>query len=214
MSKNNAILLKLAVGFIIAMAYLFIVVFSSRCVHRESIFFSPKITYITAVINSSIIILGSVLMSSGIIKWLKNYNKKFFIIIFIIIFLTYPIFFLKSGIVADEKYISKTNVFGTPIEQYSYSEVESFETSIKYGVQYEITFNSNNTISLYSHEMIFLNYFKSEKNIKIFDELLEQHAERKVYESIYSTPENLKNFFRKEKYYNHFNRIFNRGGDN
>lgn len=116
---------------------------------------------------------------------------------------------MKAGIVADEKYIIKTNVLGTPIERYSYSDIEAFKISVKYGVEYEITFNTNDTISLYSHEANFFNYFRNEKNIQVFDELLVNHAERTVYKSIYSTPQNLKNFFHQDKYYNYFNRIFN-----
>lgn len=192
-----------------AMAYLFIILFFSRYIYRECIFFSPKITYITAVINSSLIILCSLLISSRTLKWLRNYNKKIIIIFFICIFLIYPIFFLKAGIVVDNEYIRKTNIFGASKEKYSYSDVATFEISFKHGVEYDITFNSKNKINLCSHEMILFNYFRNEKNLQTFDKLLEKNGERKVYKSIYSTPQNIKRFFRKSKYYNYFNQIFN-----
>ena len=191
------------------MLYLFIIVFSSRYIYRECLFFSPKITYITAVINSSILILSSFLISSATIKWLKKNNKRILIIVLICLFLIYPIFFFKAGIVVDDKYIYKNNIWGNSTEKYSYSDVTDFEISVKYGVEYDIKFNSQNTINLYSHEMILINYFRNEKNILIFDKLLEEHAERIVYKSIYSTSQNLKYFFRKDKYYNYFNHIFN-----
>lgn len=134
---------------------------------------------------------------------------KILIIILACIFLVYPIFFLKAGIVIDDEYICKTNICGISKEKYSYSDVSTFEISIKHGVEYDITFNSKNKINLYSHEMILFNYFRNEKNLQIFDELLEKHGERIVYKSIYSTPQNIKNFFKKNEYYNYFNQIFN-----
>ncbi len=209
MSKNNAILLKLLFFFLIAIVYLFIIIFLSRYIYRECIFFSPRATYIAAVINSSIIILCSFLISSRTLKWLRNYNMKILVIILVCILLMYPIVFLKSGIVIDDEYIRKTNIFGVSKEKYSYSDVVTFEVSIKHGVEYDITFNSKNKINLYSHEMIFFNYFRNEKNLQTFDELLENHGERIVYKSIYSTPQNIKSFFRKKEYYNYFNQIFN-----
>ena len=185
------------------------IIFSSRLIYQECLFFSPKITYITACINSSIIVLCSFLASSKIIEWFKNSNKKVFIIILLCVFLIYPLFFLRSGVIADENHISKKNIWGNSIETYSYSDVEKYEISVKYGIQYDIIFDSENSITLYSHELIILNYFKNEKNLQTFDKLLEKNAKRTVYKSIYSTPNNLKYFFREKEYYSYFNRIFN-----
>lgn len=100
-------------------------------------------------------------------------------------------------------------MWGNSTESYSYSEVESFEMSIKYGVEYDIVFNNEEKIDLCSHEIIWLNYFKDEENLQLFDELLEEHAKRNVYKSIYSTPKNLKKFFRDDKVFNYFNNFFN-----
>ena len=207
--NDNAIALKLVLFFIIAGGYMFLILFVSRFVYPNCLYFCPRTTFITAVINTPIITFGSLLISSITRKWLNNFKKKFLVIACIILVLTYPLVFLKSGVVIDDKYICKNDIFGNPTEKYSYSDVSSFEISVKFGVEYDIKFDSEKTISLYSHEMTFINYFRNEKNIQHFDKLLEAHAKRTVYKSIYSTPQHLKYFFEENEYYNYFNQIFN-----
>lgn len=125
------------------------------------------------------------------------------------IFIIYPFLFLKSGTVVDDKFICKNNILGKSIEKYSYSDVQNFEISIKYGVQYDIILKSGKIINLCSHEIIGFNFFENEKKLHDFDRLLEIRAKRIVYKSIYSTSQNIRNFFRDDKYYNYFNKIFN-----
>ncbi|MBQ4131692.1 MAG: hypothetical protein IJD71_05080 [Clostridia bacterium] len=208
-NNDNIIVWKLGLFFIIACIYFVIILFFGRFIYPESLFFEPKTTYITAFINGSVIFFSSFLISTKTIKWFKKSNKKFLIVTLICIFLIYPVFFLKSGVVIDEEQISKKNIFGNSIESYSYSDIESFEISVGYGVQYDIVFNSKKSFSLCSHDIIFFNCFKNENNLQTFDKLLEEHAKRNVYKSIYSTSQNIKRFFQKNEYYNYFNQIFN-----
>ncbi len=206
-SNDNSVALKLGLFFIIACIYFYIFLLISRCVYQEALFFFPKITAITACINGGIITICSFAISKKTIKWFKNHNKKVLIIFLVFIFLIYPIFFLKAGIVVDDKKISKNNMWGKTKEKYSYSDVESFEMSVKFGVEYDIKFKSGKKIILCSHEVIVFNSFRSENKLQIFDKHLEKNAKRIVYKSIYSTPHNIKRFFRKKEYYDYFNRI-------
>lgn len=63
-----------------------------------------------------------------------------------------PCLFFRSGTVADKYSIMKINSFGDVVEEYSYKDVTDAEISIKLGVQYEITFDTGDSIDIISHK--------------------------------------------------------------
>ena len=208
-SKNdNIIVLKLAISLVISIAYFGVVWLINRLMYKDFLYFCPKGAIISAFINCCLIMLGSFFINKNTIKWFKNKIKFFITVASIICCLLIPFLFSKSGTLADAYSIKKVNIFGDITQEYRYDDINNAKLFVKHGIEYDITFNSSDTIRIKSHEIIFLNNFLNGKNIVKFDKIISQKANIKVEPSIYMTQSNIKSFLIDKESFNYFNNIF------
>lgn len=128
----------------------------------------------------------------------------------VLIILIFPIIFFKSGMVADDTSIQKKNLFGNTTEKYLYSEIKNIEVWVRYGIVYDITFDSGETISLCSHEFgNWFNNFGNSCNIMEFDKIISEHADKKIVgEKWRMESDNLRTFLTDEKTLKYFEKQF------
>lgn len=205
--NDNIILLKLALFVIIGALYFCAIWFLNRLIYKGALFFCPKGSINVALINASVIILSSFVITKNTIAWLKNNKRKTIIIITTFICcLLMPLLFLKSGTVGDEHSIKKINTFGNVTEEYIYNDITAIELSVRHGIQYDITFKSGEILSLASHEFL-LNNFGNGENIVKFDKIISKYATKEIYRSIELYPANVRRFFTDKEAYKYFDDI-------
>ena len=207
--NDNHLVLKLSVSLVVAYLYFLGICFLSRYSYPNCLFFDPGFALFPAFLTSCVIVFCSFIVTTRMNVWLKANKKRLIIIIVILaILFVFPIAFLKSGICADEKGIYKKNLFGETVREYAYSDIIDFEITVYYGIQYDIKFYSDETLSLISHQIIVFNAFENDYNMMMFDKILAQHAERNIGYSYRIFPENTRRFFRDEEVFQYFDQIF------
>ena len=210
-NKNDKILLaKLCCSFLIALLHFYGMCLLSQNIYSNCLFFDPGLALLPSFVVSCIIFFSPFTLTCSPRVWLnKNFKKAIALILVFASFIVFSFATLQSGIIADENGIRKTNIFGQTIDEYAYEKVACFEMSFQYGIQYDIQFHSGESISIMSHQVIFLNAFKNDHNIMMFDKRLAQYATRNVYYSYRARPENMRRFLKESEVFQYFNKIFN-----
>ena len=207
--NDNLIVLKLALFIIAAGLYFCGIWFLNRAVYPNALFFRPKGAMIAAFANGAILIFCAFFIGKKSIEWIKGRKRKAIPLLgAALCWLMLPLLFLKSGTVADGESIRKINAFGAVTEEYRYEEISRIEIFAKHGIEYEITFSGGEALWLASHEVFRLNSFGGEKKMVEFDRRISAYAEKEVYASIYSTPENLRQYLKDDAAYRYFEEIF------
>lgn len=177
---------------------------------RSGYIYDPGFALFPTFIVSCILFFSPLLLTRSTWKWLtKNFRKVLVGCFLLTVLIVFAFMCLRSGIVVDETGIRKTNCFGRIVEEYDFDDAIYFEMSVQYGVQYDIAFCSGKTVSIMSHQIVFLNAFKDESYMKMFDENLSKYAVRNVVDSYRAESENLRRFFKKDEVFYYFDEIFN-----
>ena len=121
--------------------------------------------------------------------------------------LSIPFLFFKNGTVADGNAIKKIDVFGNVSKVYSYENITKVELSVKYGIQYYITFESSEVVEILSHEVFRLNSFGNSKNIVEFDKIISKYSKKEI-DSTYTTPSNMRSYLTDKDSYSYFKDVF------
>lgn len=206
---DNYIVLKLAIFSIVAALYFCVIWFLNRLIYSDYLYFCPKSSLNIAFINCCLIIFSSFLINKNTIKWLKT-NKTKMAVIFISIgcCLLIPFLLFKNGTLADGYSIKKIDVFGNVSKVYNYENITKVELGVQYGVQYDITFESGDTVEIKSHEVFRLNSFGNSKNIVKFDKTISKYLKKEIHYSTYMTPSNMRSYLTDKESYKYFENIF------
>lgn len=202
---DHYIVLNLAISAIFTALYFCGIWFLNRLIYQDALFFCPKGSIIFAFFNCAVILIATLFLNKSSIKWWKAHKRKRLLLSAIgILLLLLPLLFMKSGTVADGNSIRKINSFGQVTHEYSYKDIEKVEFSVRFGLQYEITFQGKKPLLIRSHETFLLNGFGNAKNMVAFDQLISKNAEKEIYWDIYMTPNNVHRFIKEKEAIDYF----------
>lgn len=208
--KRNLIILRIAVGFLVSFAYFWTVNALTQTTYSDCFFHKATISITLAIANCTVIMIMAIVMGRNVPIWLSRHKTyTSLIMLVIIICLLLPISFRRQGIVANETSIQKRNWLGEITQHFAYSDISSIEVSVKYGIQYDIVFNSGKSLRLCSEELRGVKQFKSDKELMRFDQTISQYASKTVSDDpAWIRSSNTRRFFEDEFVFDYFDAFF------
>ena len=135
------VLIRLVLGALIGFVYFLAVSKSIRMTYERAYYFRAGMAVAFAIVNCFIIVIIVLCVQHKVQVWSGQHKLWTVIIaIFCIVMLCIPFCVRKQGVLADDTSIQKKNLFGETVQEFSYNDIESVEVSLRFGIQFDITF--------------------------------------------------------------------------
>ena len=145
----------------------------SAFIDTTTLYFQSELFDCLVLINAFLLI-PIVIYGKKIINIVKKKTIFILMLLCIIIFIL-PLFFIKTGIYADSKYVKELGLLGKEKAVYEYSDIKYVEITLKRGIQYDIVFSDNSNLFLASYINL-TKPFKNDENLIKFDNLIVDSA--------------------------------------
>lgn len=207
--EENFNFFRIFLGFLLSAMYCIVAFLLSKIVYNDYLYFKPVVYVVLIMVIAFIIFATTFLIKKEhIVKMIKSIKSRFIVCGVVIVTLCFPILFIKCGTVADDVSIQKKNIFGNTTQALYYEEIKSIEVSVRRGIQYEIEFETNDKIVLFSDELIVIKNFKTDENLMQFDKAISQYAKKTVWNDEYLTQKNIRRFIKNQESFNYFDDFF------
>lgn len=143
-------------------------------------------------------------------KWFRSHKKTTCLLTTVsILILVFPALWIRCGVLADSNGIRKTGVFGQTKQEYPYRTIQQIEVSVKYGIQYDITFENSETVFLAS-ALYGTRPFENDENMIAFDQAISQYSQKYIDPSqiVWMDSDNIRRFFKTEEGFSYFDHDF------
>ena len=181
MSKTNIVFSKKQIRWVyFVLCFISFFIYYKAMKFLQGAFIDTTTLYLQSELFDCLILINAFLLIPIIIyskKIISIAKKKliFSLTSFCIIIFILPLFFIKTGIYADSKYVTETGLFGKEKAVYEYSDIKQVEITLKRGVQYDIVFSENYNLFLAS-DINLTKPFKNDGNLVKFDKLVSDNA--------------------------------------
>ena len=208
--SRKVITVKLICGFIISFTYFVLVALFSTNVCQDTLYHKPTLSVTIAIVNCTIIMIVAIATNRDTLIWFQKHKHCLIALLFLgVVILILPLCTIKKGILADTTSIQKRNVFGRTVWEQDYSSIKKITVSVRYGIQYDIEFNTGDILRICSEEIRGTKNFGSDQKLMAFDKTISNYAPKTVEsDTVWIKPANTKRFFQDDEVFCYFDNFF------